>query len=104
METSKRWHRSETVIVRYPSEERMVRCYQVITGNPIVNVAGWPHIVLEDSEDLVALYMPEGTKLWRWEIEPRRFRPPRTSQGDSIRLFFPGKPFEASLFYETGSG
>jgi hypothetical protein len=48
--------------------------------------------------------MPEGAKLWRWNVEEGQFREPRTSQGDSIRLFFPGKPFEVSLFYETGSG
>ena len=82
----------------------MVRCYQVIKGDPIVNVTGWPHVVLEDSDELVAVYMPEGTRLWRWNILEQRFREPRISQGDSVRLFFPGKAYEVSLFYETGSG
>ncbi len=82
----------------------MVRCYQVIKGDPVVNVTGWPHVVLEDSDEFVAVYMPEGTKLWRWNILEQRFREQRISQGESVRLFFPGKAYEVSLFYETGSG
>jgi hypothetical protein len=35
----------------------MVRSYQVETGDPVVNVAGWPHVVLEDTDDLVAVYI-----------------------------------------------
>jgi hypothetical protein len=100
----KRWRRGDTIVLRNAAEQRMVRCYQVITGDPVVHVVGWPHVVLEDSDDLVAVYMPEGTKLWRWNIEEQAFREPRVSQGDSVRLFFPGKPYEVSLFYETGSG
>jgi hypothetical protein len=49
----------------------MVRCYQVTTGDPVVNVAWWPHVVLRDSDELVAVYMPEGTKLWRWNADGR---------------------------------
>jgi hypothetical protein len=90
--------------VRYPLEERMVRAYQAVMGADPTNVAGWPHIVLEDSDNRVALYLPEGTKLWRWNVREGRFREPRITQGDSIRLFFPGKPYEVSLFYDTGSG
>jgi hypothetical protein len=102
----KRWRRGDTVILRYPAEQRMVRAYQVTTGRPVVIVAGWPHVVLEDSDDLFAAYIPEGTKLWPWEVESQqfRFREPGITQGESIRLFFPGKPYEVSLFYETGSG
>lgn len=69
----------------------MVRAYQVKTGDHILNIVGWPHVVLQDSDALVALYMPEGTNLWRWNTEQQRARPPRVSQGDSIRLFYPGK-------------
>jgi len=101
---TKRWQRGDTIVLRYPAERRMVRAYQVTTGDAVVNVAGWPHVVLEDSDDLMAVYMPEGTKLWRWNVEEQAFREPRISQGDSVRLFFPGKPYEVSLFYETDTG
>jgi hypothetical protein len=102
--TIERWQRGATIVARYPAEQRMVRSYQVTTGDPVVNVGGWPHVVLQDTNDLTAVYMPEGTKLWRWNLVEGRFREPRVSQGDSIRLFFPGKSYEVSLFYETGTG
>ncbi|HLF78534.1 MAG TPA: DUF402 domain-containing protein [Dehalococcoidia bacterium] len=102
--TEKRWQRGDTVMVRYPMEERMVRCYQVITGDPVVNVVGWPHVVLEDSDERIALYMPEGTHLWRWDVLGERLHQERIVQGELVRLFFPGKRFEVSLFYDTGTG
>src|SRR5262245_19567945 len=82
----------------------MVRCYQVIKGDVEANVMGWPHIVLEDTKDRVALYMPQGTPLWRWDVVEGKFQPPAITQGESVRLFFPGRNFEVTLFYETGSG
>jgi hypothetical protein len=101
--TERTWQRGDTVVLRFPAERRMTRCYQVIHGDPVVCVTGWPGVVLEDSNELIAVYMPEGTKLWRWNIEQQQFREPNISRGDSIRLFFPGKRYEVSLFYETGS-
>jgi hypothetical protein len=80
----RRFIRGETVVARYPLEQRMARCYQVIIGDPVVNVVGWPHVVLDDSDNRVALYMPEGTPLWRWNVVEGRFREPRMTQGESI--------------------
>jgi hypothetical protein len=101
---SKRWAYGETVVMRYPPEERMLKAYLARTGSLTPNVAGLPHIVLEDSERLLALYLPEGTPVWRWNVAEGRFRQPRITQGDSVRLLFPGLPYEVTMFYETGSG
>jgi hypothetical protein len=76
----------------------------MLSGDHTPNLPGWPYIVLEDTDSRAALYMPEGTRLWRWDIADQRFREPRTTQGDSVRLFFPGKPYSVDCFYETGSG
>jgi hypothetical protein len=100
----RRWSFGDTVVLRYPAEDRMLRAYLRKTGSLIPNVAGWPHVVLEDSDALVALYLPEGTALWRWDIGEGSFREPRITQGDSVRLLFPGKPYEVTLFYDTGTG
>ena len=90
METP-RWQPGDTVVVRYPPAERMARAYRELSRDPVVNIAGWPYIVLRDTDDVVALYLPEGTKLWRWDIEEQRLREPRVTQGDSVRLLFPGQ-------------
>jgi len=36
-----------------------------LTGDGVVNIPGWPYVVWSDTEDMVALYLPEGAKLWR---------------------------------------
>jgi hypothetical protein len=98
------WQYGDTVAVRYPAEQRMVRSYQAITGDTVVNVLGAPQIVLEDSPDLVSVYMPEGTAFWRWNVREQQFREPFIAQGESVRLFFPGKSYQVNLFYDTGTG
>jgi hypothetical protein len=70
----------------------------------IPNVAGWPHIVLEDRRDLVALYLPPGAPLGRWNIGEDRFREPVVTEGESVRLLFPGQPYEVTAFYDAGNG
>src|SRR5688572_10315843 len=97
------WQPGDVVIVRYPEEDRMTRAYFATAANPTRGVHGWPHLVLSDTDECVAVYMPEGTPLWRWNIDEQRFRAARMSVGASVRLFFPGKRYEVSLFYDTGS-
>jgi hypothetical protein len=82
----------------------MVRAYRAKTADFVLNVTGWPHVVLEDSHELTALYLPEGTPLWRWNIEEGRLREPRITRGDSVRLLYPGRRFEVTLFFDTGAG
>jgi hypothetical protein len=98
------WQRGDVIIVRYPEEDRMSRSYFATATNPTRGVIGWPHLVLSDTDACVAVYMPEGTPLWRWSIDEQRFRAARMSVGASVRLFFPGKRYEVSLFYDTRSG
>jgi hypothetical protein len=104
MTTERPWQRGETVIVRDPLETRGTRTYEELTGDHEPNVPGWPYIVLEDTEEVVALYLPEGTKLWRWNILDQRLREPRPTTGDSVRLLFPGKAYAVDAFFETGAG
>ncbi len=98
------WRPGDTVILRYPPEDRMARAYLARTGDVVANAMGWPHLVLRDGEELVALYMPEGALLRRWNVEQGQFRPARVSQGESVRLLFPDKRYEVTMFYNTGTG
>jgi hypothetical protein len=104
MISERRWLPGDVVIVRDPLETRGTRVYETLTGDHTPNLPGWPYIVVEDTDSLVALYLPEGTRLWRWDILEQRFREPRTTHGDSIRLLFPGKPYSVDLFFDAGSG
>jgi hypothetical protein len=104
MISERRWLRGDVVIVRDPLETRGTRVYETLTGDSTPNLPGRPYVVLEDTLLRVALYQPEGTKAWRWNILEQRFRPTRPTQGDSVRLLYPGKPYTVDLFYDTGSG
>ena len=98
------WKRGDHVILRDPLVTRSTRAYTAITGDETPNLPGWPYVVVADTNELVALWLPEGTRLWRWNIVEQRFREPRITRGDSLRLLFPGKPFHVDLFFESGSG
>jgi hypothetical protein len=100
----KRWQRGDTVMFRYPPEARMVRAYQAERKDPVVHVLGRPHIVLEDTDERVALYMPEGATVWRWNLGANHPRPPRQTQGESVQLLFPGQRYAVDIFYDAGSG
>lgn len=101
---ARRWEPGDTVMVRYPPEERMLRAHLAKTGDLVPNVAGWPHVVLEDSHDVVVLYLPAGTRLWRWNIEEGRFREPVVTEGESVRLLFSGQRYEVTAFFDAGAG
>lgn len=98
-----RWRPGETVILRYALYERMTRTYAALRDDP-VNVAGWPYIVLDDTDAETALYLPEGTQLWRWDVDTQHMRPPITTAGDSVRLLYPGACYDVTAYYDTGSG
>jgi hypothetical protein len=98
------WQPGDVVIVRDPLETRGTRTYEELTGDHEPNLPGWPYIVIEDTAERVALYLPEGTRLWRWNILEQRFREPRTTKGDSVRLLFPGRRFALDAFFDSGSG
>jgi hypothetical protein len=99
----KRWNRGDAVILRYGPYERMTRAYEAFRRDP-ANIAGWPYVVIGDTDHETVLYMPEGTGLLRWNIAERRFRQPFISQGDHVRLLYPGKHYDVSIYYDTGTG
>jgi hypothetical protein len=98
------WQRGDYVILRDPLATRATRVYTAISGDETPNLPGWPYVVVEDTDEFVALWLPEGTKLWRWDIAEQRMRQPRATIGDSLRLLYPGKPYHVDLFFESGSG
>lgn len=98
------WRRGDTVMFRFSHEERMVRAYQAARKDTVVNMLGWPHIVLEDNAERTVLYIPEGTPLTRCNISDDIARTTRHSHGDSVHIMFPGKCFEVTMFYDTGTG
>ena len=102
--TEQRWQPGETVIFRYPLWDRMVRAYLATHEDTVVNVYGWPMVVVKDTPELTALYQPSGTTTSRWDVEGARFREPRANRSHCLRLFYPGKPYEISLYYDAGGG
>ena len=65
----------------------------------------WPYRVVEDQDDLVALYIPKGAQYARWGRPPAPGAPrgPLELDGwrrDVLRLMFPGKGHSIWLFWE----
>lgn len=55
-----------------------------------------------DTDDLLALYQPEGTLIRRWHIlEQRYLEGATTSKGETLRLLFPGRAYDVTLFFEA---
>jgi hypothetical protein len=98
-----RWNRVDTVILRYGPYERMMSAYLTFRNDP-ANISAWTYVVVRDTEEDVVLYMPEGTPLWRWNIDEQRLREPLITQGDHVRLLYPGRHYDVSIYYDTGSG
>jgi hypothetical protein len=104
MAAENHWQRGDVVIIRELLETRCTRAYEELTGDHTPNLPGWPHIVLEDGPDRVVLYCQEGTPIWRWDILEARLREPYITQGESVRLLFPGKSYTVTLLFDTGTG
>jgi hypothetical protein len=104
MTTDKRWQPGDVVVIRELLETRCTRAYEELTGDHSPNLPGWPYIVLEDTDDRVALYCPEGTPVLRWDILDAGLREPYITEGESVRLLFPGRPYTVTLLFDTGTG
>ena len=101
--------------MRYVETATSARMVHAIIGDPAnirgepflsngktLTVQGRPYRVVEDSDEIVALFMPEGTVIKRWQIaEGRYMSGAPASRGDSLRLLFPGKPYDVTLFFEA---
>jgi hypothetical protein len=116
-DVERRWQFGEVVVLRYvetPLSAALVHAYMgdpaSIAGTPflvngsITTVAARPYRVISDTEDCVVLYQPEGTTLPRWVIAEQQYLAnPRSTGGASIRLLFPGKAYDVTLFFETAN-
>jgi hypothetical protein len=105
----------DIVVLRYVETEASVRMVQAIMGDPVgspgqppflvdgkvVTVQARPHRVVVDSTDLVALYQPENTPVPRWSIAEQAYLPDtQRPPVEALRLLFPGKGYDVSLFFQ----
>jgi hypothetical protein len=91
-----------TELRRFDSGQTVVLRYITRTGS--LPGMSWPFRVVEDREDLVALYIPAGAQYARWG-RPAAPGLARTLQLDGwrrdvLRLMFPGKQHSVWLFWE----
>lgn len=69
-----------------------------VRERPVV-LQGWPHIVVED---LLALWMPGGTRTHHVDLADRNHEiPSGVWRIDTLRLLFPGRPFSIALSWAT---
>jgi hypothetical protein len=116
---NQRWNPGDVVVFRYvetPTSTRMVHAYMgdpagtssggqpFLVGGEVVTVQARPYRVIEDTDDVLALYQPGGTTLPRWQMSEQRYLPdvPPT-RAETVRLLFPGKGYDVTLFFETDS-
>ncbi len=102
----------DTVVLRYVEtavSAAMVHAVigDVLAGQPflangrVVTVGARPYVVVEDSDNLVALFQPAGTLLPRWVIAEQRYlENPQRAPGDSLRLLYPGRAYDVTLFFD----
>jgi Protein of unknown function (DUF402) len=113
--SEKRWLAGEVVVLRYVETTTSAQMVLAVMGDPAlirgvpflengqyVTVGARPYRVIEDSEEVTALFQPEGTAMARWHIAEGQLLPqPQLSQGDSLRLFYPGRPYDVTMFFEA---
>ena len=109
------WQPGDTVVLRYvetPESARIIHAYMgdpaniagvpFLAGGRILTVMARPYRVVADSETLTALHQPAGTTLPRWIIDEQRYlQDPQVTLASTLRFFFPGKPYDVTLFFET---
>ena len=99
----RRWQRGDRITMRYVGHS-----HRHVPGRSGV-LQGWPYVVVEDTPDLLALWMPVGTRMKRVDLADRanllgdlihgehpsdEFR-----RGDCLRLMLPGKPYSIWLHW-----
>ena len=100
------WQPGDSVILRFLTTPRAIRYGQTIHDDSLVMMHGWPHVVVKDTDELIVLYRPEGNLNLSWDVLEQRFlEPPATvPRGYALRLLFPGKAYDVTLFYDAGNG
>lgn len=87
-----RWSPGDTAVLRYLTR----------TGAPGMS---WPTRVVEDREDLLALYIPRGATYMAWDTSSgRRQLAESRWRRDVLRLMFPGEPYSIWLFWTDDPG
>jgi hypothetical protein len=73
-----------------------------LANGRVVSVQARPYRVVRETGDLTALLQTEGTAIPRWHIDERRLlSEPGRIQGHSLRLLYPGKLYDITLFFEA---
>ncbi len=86
-----RFQPGDTVALRYITRD----------GHPGMS---WPYVVVRDSEDLVALYIPEGTTYKNWSNQPSRHLADAQWRRDTLRLMYPGAAHSIWLSWDRNDG
>jgi hypothetical protein len=61
-------------------------------------------VVIEDTDDRVVLYRPEGTGWAIWSFDDQTMRYPSPTRMDVLRLMFPGQSYAVELYFATETG
>jgi hypothetical protein len=103
---TRHWRRGDSIVLRpWLTTPRLVQIAQTIHGDSSVMALGWPHVVVDDSDELIVLYRPEGTLSLSWNVHERRLREEtQIPRGYSLRLLYPGKAYAVTLFFDGGNG
>ncbi|MEX0786773.1 MAG: DUF402 domain-containing protein, partial [Dehalococcoidia bacterium] len=86
-----RWQAGDVVVLRY---------LRRTTGLP---GAAWPLSVVEDTDELVALYLPKGTRFTQMRGAEPKVRVWGAWHLDTLRLMFPGRSYSVWLSW-AGEG
>lgn len=85
------WQPGDQVVMRYVGH-----------GNAIV--WGFPKIVCRDTPGVLALFIPEGAAIERYDHEECRFVEPLEQRMHELRLVVPGRAHSVVLYFDAGSG
>src|SRR5438874_375584 len=89
----RRWQAGDTVVLRYITRD----------GRPGM---AWPARLVEDRNDLVALYVPQGTTYKAWQNAPAplgRHLADAHWRSDMLRLMFPGRGYSIWVSWHAGT-
>jgi hypothetical protein len=102
---SERWQPGDRITLRYTGH-----CDGKVAGKPGW-LQGWPYVVADDNDDLLALWMPVGTHMHLIDMADRS-SPMRElihgnhpydefRRGEVLRLMFPGRPYSIWLHWSN---
>lgn len=93
MQESHHWQAGDCVTLRYLTRD----------GRPGM---AWPFTVVQDTEDLVALFIPAGSVYKRWgaDADGRRALVDAAWRDDVLRLMFPDHGYSVWLFWRVIEG